>query len=271
MDRRHFRKVQYKAEAALFASMKQWQRRLETTPTGLPPSDVLWRSLRLQLMVMLQKLASKRKLTILEAKQMILRTKPQDLTMEEQCWLESARNLVSIMPPPTESKVKSYNLSSYPPKLIPHRGALPAPSSLTNPTHPSTLTSPNVNPLSAFATPPHPAEVSTSTSSNPRLPSVTDLIHATFQTDLSPTPNSTLPYQLATRHPLSVTPMGPPCTTTRPGNSTESWRRCPTTPHPKTGQTLCLLGSYRTKDLEELTSQSQTCKDAPSSLTTSRL
>src|SRR6266404_1643015 len=131
MDRRHFRKVQYKAEAALFASMKQWQRRLETTPTGLPPSYVLWRSLRLQLMVMLQKLASKRKLTILEAKEMILRTKPQDLTMEEQCWLEAAQNLVSIMPPPTDSEVKQYDLSSYPPKLIPRRGWLVAPSTET--------------------------------------------------------------------------------------------------------------------------------------------
>src|SRR6267378_2794094 len=131
MDRQHFRKVQYKAEAALFASMKRRQRRLATTPTGLPSSDVLWRSLRLQLMDTLQRFANKRKLTITEAKEMLLRTPPLDLTREERCWLESARNLVSIMPPPTNSEVNHYDLSSYPPKLIPRREALAAPSTLT--------------------------------------------------------------------------------------------------------------------------------------------
>ncbi len=90
MDQRHFCKAQRKAKAALLVSMRQQQRRLEMTQLGLPSSDVLWHSLRLQLMVMLQRLASERKLTLLEAKEMILRTKPQDLLMEEWCWLESA-------------------------------------------------------------------------------------------------------------------------------------------------------------------------------------
>src|SRR6266404_2070356 len=131
MDRPHFRKIQYKAEAALFASMRRQQRRLATTPMGLPSSDVLWRSLRLQLMGTLQRFASERKLTITEAKEMLLRTQLQDLTMEEQCWLESARNLVSIMPPPTDSEVKHYDLSSYPPKLIPRQEVPGAPSTET--------------------------------------------------------------------------------------------------------------------------------------------
>src|SRR6266404_9877790 len=107
MDQRHFHKAQRKAKAALLASMKQRQQRLETTQLGLPSSAELWRSLRLQLMVTLQRLARMRKLTLLEAKEMILRTKPQDLSMEERCWLESARNLVLIMPPPTADEVKS--------------------------------------------------------------------------------------------------------------------------------------------------------------------
>src|SRR6266404_1558064 len=128
MHRPHQRKVQYKAEAALFASMRRRQRKLATTPTGLPSSDELWRSLRLQLMGTLQRFASERKLTVTEAKEMLLRTPPLDLTMEEQCWLESACNLVSIMPPPTDSEVNHYDLSSYPPKLIPRREALAAPS-----------------------------------------------------------------------------------------------------------------------------------------------
>src|SRR6266404_9598466 len=149
MDRHHFRKDQYKAEAVLLASMKQWQRRLEMTQLALPSSAVLWQSLRLQLMVMLQRLASERKLTLQEAKQMILRTKPQDLSMEERCWLESARNLVSIMPPPMEDEVKCYDLSLYPPKLIPHPEALPAPSMSKNSIHPSTLISLTVDPPSA--------------------------------------------------------------------------------------------------------------------------
>src|SRR6266404_1182753 len=131
MHRPHQRKVQYKAEAALFASMRRRQRKLATTPMGLPSSDILWRSLRLQLMGTLQRFASERKLTVTEAKEMLLRTPPLDLTMEERCWLESAHNLVSIMPSQSDSEVNHYDLSSYPPKLIPRPGALIAPLTLT--------------------------------------------------------------------------------------------------------------------------------------------
>src|SRR6267378_8282208 len=114
----------------------------------------------------------------------------RDLTMEEQCWLESARNLVSIMPPPTSSKVKQYDLSSYPPKLIPQREV---------PRAPSTSTETNITPQTllalAAASPqppppgPHPP-ITTSTSSRVTLPSVPALIHTIFQMDPSPTPNS---------------------------------------------------------------------------------
>src|SRR6266403_6143832 len=142
MHRPHHRKVQYKAEAALFASMRQRQRRLGTTPTGLPSSEELWRSLRLQLMTTLQKFASERKLTVTETKEMLLRTSPLDLTMEERCWLEAARNLVSIMPPPTDSEVKQYDLSSYPPTLIPR---------LEAPAAPSTSTGTNITPQTLLA------------------------------------------------------------------------------------------------------------------------
>jgi len=72
MDQRHFRKAQRKAEEALLASMRQRQRRLETTMMGLPSSAVLWQSLRLQLMSTLQRLASERKLTVVEANEMML-------------------------------------------------------------------------------------------------------------------------------------------------------------------------------------------------------
>src|SRR6266404_3287940 len=270
MNRQHHCKVQYKAEAALFTSMRQRQRRLATTPTGLPSSDVLWHSLRLQLMGTLQRFTSERKLTITEAKEMLLQTPPSDLTMEERCWLESARNLVSIMPPPTDSEVNHYDLSSYPPKLIPRPGALIAPSMSTET---------NITPqklLAIAAADPHPPPpgprlpTMTSTSSRVTLPSVPALIRAIFQTDPSPTPASALPYPSARRHPLSATPMAPPCTTARPGNSGSSPPPRPTTPHPTTGRTLCLLGSYGTKDLEELTSQSRTSRDAPSNPTTSK-
>src|SRR6266404_6585247 len=163
MDRPHFHKVQYKAEAALFASMKKRQRKLATTPTGLPSSGILWRYLRLQLMDTLQKLASERKLTVTEANEMLLRTWPQDLTMEEQCWLESARNLVSIMPPPTDSEVKHYDLSSYPPKLIPQREVPGAPSTETetNITPQKLLTIAAADPPSPSPVPPLPITTST--------------------------------------------------------------------------------------------------------------
>src|SRR5882762_11727344 len=170
MHRPHQRKVQYKAEAALFASMRQRQRRLATTLTGLPSSDELWRSLRLQLMGTLQRFASERRLTVTEAKEMLLRTPPLELTMEERCWLEAARNLVSIMPPPTSSEVKQYDLSSYPPKLIPRPEA---------PGAPSTSTETNITPRTllalATANPPPPPQAhqpptATSTSSSVILP-----------------------------------------------------------------------------------------------------
>src|SRR6266404_8904812 len=254
MDRPHFRKVQYKAEAALFASMRRQQRRLATTPMGLPSSDVLWRSLRLQLMGTLQRFASERKLTVTEAKEMLLRTPPLDLMMEEQCWLESACNLVSIMPPPTDSEVNHYDLSSYLPKLILRREALAAPS---------TSTGMNITPQTllalAAADPPPPSlgprpPPMTSISSRVTLPSVPMLIRAIFPTDPSPTPASALPYRSAMKRPRSAILTAPPCTTARPGSSESSLLPRPTTPHPKTGRTLCLLGSYGTKDLEELTS-----------------
>src|SRR6266404_1008609 len=241
MDQPHLRKVQYKAEAALFASMKRRQRRLETTPTGLPSSDMLWRSLRLQLMDTLQRFASERKLTIIEAKEMLLRTPSQDLTMEERCWLESARNLVLIMPPPTDSEVKHYDLSSYPLKLIPRREA---------PAAPLTSTGTNITPqqlLALAAADPQPQSlgppISTSISSRVTLPSVPALIRAIFQTAPLPTPASALPSPSAMRRPPSAIPMAPPCTTTKPGDSVRSPPPSPTTPHLRTGRTLCLLGT----------------------------
>src|SRR6267378_142239 len=109
MHRPHHRKVQYKGEELLFASMRRRQRKSGTTPMGLPSSDELWRSLRQQLMDTLQRFANERKLTLIEANKMLLRTPPQDLTMVEWCWLESAQNLVLIMPPPLDSEVKQYD------------------------------------------------------------------------------------------------------------------------------------------------------------------
>src|SRR6266404_5460359 len=270
MHRPHHRKVQYKAEALLFASMRRRQRRSGTTPTGLPSSDELWRSLRLQLMATLQKFTNERKLTITEAKEMLLRTPPLELTMDERCWLESAWNLVSIMPPPTSSEVKQYDLSSYPPKLIPR---------LEAPTAPSTSTGTNITPQTLLAIaatiPPSPSPLPrpppmTSTSSRVILPSVAELIRATFRTGPLPTPAFASPSQSAKRHPRSATQMAPPCTTAAPGNSGTSPLPRPTTPHPRTGRTLCLLGSYGTKDLAKLTSRSPTSKAGPSSQTTSR-
>src|SRR6266404_5686734 len=258
MHRPHHRKVQYKGEELLFASMKRRQRKSGTTPTGLPSSDELWHSLRLQLMGTLQRFASERKLTVTEAKEMLLRTPPLELTMEERCWLESARNLVSIMPPPTDSEVKQYDLSSYPPKLIPRREALAAPSTSTE----TNITPQTLLAIAATIPPPpsqHPRPPPmTSTSLRVILPSVPDLLRAVFSTDPLPIPASASPSQSAKRRPHYATRMAPPCTTAAPGSSGTPLLPRPTTPHPKTGRMLCLLGSYGTKDLAELTSQSQT-------------
>src|SRR6266404_259960 len=110
--------------------------------------------------------------------------------------------------------------------------------------------------------PPPPAPgprltTTTSISSRVTLPSVPALIRAIFQTDPSPIPVSALPSLSATRHLPSATPMAPPCTTARPGSSERYPPPHPTTSHLKTGRTLCRLGSYRMKHLEELTSRSR--------------
>src|SRR6266404_5114810 len=193
MHRPHRREVQYKAKAALFASMRRRQRKSGTTPTGLPSSDALWRSLRQQLMDTLQRFANERKLTLAEANKMLLRTPPQDLTMSERCWLESSQKLVSIMPLPLNDEIKQYDLSSYPPKLIPRPG---------RPVAPSTSTETNITPrmLLALATasPPPPSlglrpPISTSTTLSVTLPSVPALMCAIFPTGPSPTPASASP------------------------------------------------------------------------------
>src|SRR6266404_1563537 len=235
MHRPHHREVQYKAEAALFASMRRQQRKSGTTPTGLPSSGALWRSLRQQLMDTLQRFANERKLTLLETNEMLLRTPPPDLTMAERCWLESMRNLVSIMPPPTNDEIKQYDLSSYPPKLIPRPG---------RPVAPSTSTETNITPrmlltLATPSLPPPPRDlhppITTSITSSVTLPSVPALIRAIFPTDPSPTPVSASPSRSAKKRPHSATQMAPPCTTVRPGSSrTPSRPPRPTTPHPKT-------------------------------------
>src|SRR6266404_5936465 len=181
-------------------------------------------------MVTLQRLAHQRKLTLVEAKEVILTQK--DLSMEEQCWLEQACNLVSIMPPPTLAEQWSYDLSSYPPKLIPLPGALPAPLMLTSSTCPLMLTSLTANPLSV-STMPHQPAIGPSTLTTPTfcLPHLPNLIHTIFQSDPSPTPNSSSQYQLAMRHPLSATPMGQPCTIARSGDNATVLPPHPTTPH----------------------------------------
>jgi len=130
-----------------------------------------------------------------------LQTKPMDLSMEERCWLESAHNLVSIMPPPTVDEVKHYDLSSYLLKLIPRPEVPPAPSTSMNITRPLMLTSSTINPLSVSMTPHQPEAVLTSTSLRVVLPSVCNLIRMIFRTDQLPMPSSNLPYQLATRRP----------------------------------------------------------------------
>src|SRR6266404_4760685 len=243
MYQQHFHKAQRKAEAALLASMQQWQQRLEMTQPGLPSSDVLWCSLRLQLLVELQRLAWMRKLTLLEAKEVILRTKAQDLSMQEWCWLEQAHNLVSIMPPPMRNKVKHYDLSSYPPMLIPHPEVMPVPSTLTVIRRPLMLTSSTTDPPSMLTMPcPSPAGALTLTTPTPCLPHLANLIRTIFQMDPSPMPSSGLPYQ-ATRCPLSVTPMAAPRTTARFGVDGKPRPPLPTMPHQRTCQTLYQSGS----------------------------
>jgi len=70
-------------------------------------------------MVELQRMAQERRLTILEEREFML-TQMTGLMMQERCWLEQTRKLVSIMPPPAHDKVIQYDISSYPLKVIPH-------------------------------------------------------------------------------------------------------------------------------------------------------
>src|SRR6266404_7932548 len=122
--------------------MKRQQVTLVMTPPALPSSEELWHSLRLQLMVELQRMAREWRMTILEEREFVL-TQTMGLTMQEQCWLEQTCKLVSIMPPPAHDEVIQYDISSYPPKVIPHPEVQPHPLTLTTSTTnpPSTSTS----------------------------------------------------------------------------------------------------------------------------------
>ncbi len=223
-------------------------------------------------MVELQRLARTRKLTLLEAKEVILRMRKEDLTMQEQCWLESARKLVLIMPPSMLGEVKCYDLSSYPLKLIPHPGAPPVPSMSTGSRCPLILTSLTTNPPATVTIPcPSPAGASTSITPTPCLLPVANLICAIFQTAPSHMLSSALPYQLAMRRPLSAMPMAVPNTTVKSGVIRKSPLPLPTTPHPLTGQMLYQLGSYEAREPDASTSPSWTYKESPSSPTTYRL
>jgi len=77
--------------------MRQQQVRSVMILPALPSSEELWQSLRLQLMVELQRLAWESRMTLLEAREFML-TQTEGLTMQEQCWLEQTHKLVSIMP-----------------------------------------------------------------------------------------------------------------------------------------------------------------------------
>src|SRR6266404_4984484 len=108
----------------------KWQQATSVmTPLALPSSEELWCSLRLQLMVELQRMARERRLTILEEQEFVL-TQTMGLTMQERCWLEQTHKLVSIMPPPACNEVIQYNISSYLPKVIPHPEVRPPPLTL---------------------------------------------------------------------------------------------------------------------------------------------
>src|SRR5882762_12035765 len=92
--------------------MRQQQQRLETILTALPSSDALWQSLRLQLLVELQRLARTWKKTMVEMREFLL-MHTVGLTMMERCWLEQTRNLLAVMPRVPWGKEVQYDLSSY--------------------------------------------------------------------------------------------------------------------------------------------------------------
>src|SRR5882762_3661347 len=113
--------------------MRQQQQRLETILTALPSSDALWQSLRLQLLVELQRLARTWKKTMVEMREFLL-MHTVGLTMMERCWLEQTRNLLAMMPRIAQDEEIWYDLSLYPPRIIPRPEVLQRPSTSTSST-----------------------------------------------------------------------------------------------------------------------------------------
>src|SRR6266404_4428671 len=195
---RQYRKVQCKAEEAALHSMRLQQQRLATTLMALPSSAALWQSLWLQLLVELQRLAQERKKAMVEMREYLL-MHTVDLMMMERCWLDQTRTLVSIMPQALQDEEMRYDLSSYPPKIIPQLGVSRRPLMLitSTVTPPSTLM--QMSPLDQART-----GLLISTAITAPLPHLHDLICRILGTDLLPMPNSALPYTLTTRHSLSA-------------------------------------------------------------------
>src|SRR6266404_4204857 len=98
----------------------QQQRSAMTTP-ALPSSATLWQSLQLQLLVELQRLAQEWKKMMVEMREFLL-MHTVNLTAMEWCWLDQMHTLLSIMPRAPQDEEIWYNLSSYPPKIIPQLG-----------------------------------------------------------------------------------------------------------------------------------------------------
>src|SRR6267378_1581621 len=92
------REVRRKHEDALLHSMTQQQRRLTIPPMALPSFNESWTSLKTQLLTELQRLARKRRITLVEMRAWML-TQGAELTKEEWAWVTQTRKLVSVMPP----------------------------------------------------------------------------------------------------------------------------------------------------------------------------
>ncbi len=184
------------------------------------------------------------------------------LTMMERCWLEQTHNLLVVMPRAPQDEEIQYDLSSYLPRIIHRLEALQ---------HPSTSTiSTDLIPLTS--TIPHYPMTGSSTSSTSTapLPPLHDLIRQILRLGLLPTPNSSSPYKLTMRCPLSAIPMGHSWSTTRSGAGVRILPPHLITPHPRTGQTLFWPGSYKTRGQALFTSLSPTLEESSTSPTTYR-
>src|SRR6266404_4342090 len=186
MDLRHYHQAQRRHEDTIWTSTIRQQQRSAMTLPVLPSSTTLWQSLRLQLLMELQRLAREKRMTVIEMQEFLLMP-TASLTRAEWCWLEQLRNLLAVMP--RDHEETWYDLSSYLLRVIHPLVARPPPSTLIGSTDLLPLTA-----RTSLSTAAHHSPLTSTSLTDPILLTLTTPHQPTTGSSISNEPTAPLPH-----------------------------------------------------------------------------